>query len=206
MPQSITIDLGKVYNNISTIYCVPKYKTVATVVNNGSIESYKISTSTDNINFTLINSGIWSGDTKMKIASFIPTSARYIKVEALSAVDGYAAVTEFEIGQETPTGIKNDQGSLSPGIFQLDQNYPNPFNPDTKIGYRLPVDSNITLQFYNILGKKLLEKKLGIMKAGNHDQNINMGDFSSGIYLYRIIALGNNGNKFVSTKKMIVLK
>ena len=99
LPQSITMDLGKVYSNISILNYVPKYKTVATPVNDGSIEAYKIYLSTDNIKFTVAASGRWDGDTKMKVVTFPPAPARYIKVEISSAVNGHACATEFEIGK-----------------------------------------------------------------------------------------------------------
>ncbi len=99
LPQSITVDLGKVYDNISMLNYVPGYKVVAAPVNEGSIESYSIFVSTDNKQFTRVASGTWNGDTKMKTVTFQPTPARFVKVEALSAVNGFSAATEFEIGK-----------------------------------------------------------------------------------------------------------
>ena len=100
-----------------------------------------------------------------------------------------------------------DKSNLEiPNEFRLEQNYPNPFNPNTTIEYRLPIDSNITLLVYDILGKKVLAENLGLMKEGNHQQNINMSKFASGVYMYRLIALGTNGIKYNSIKKMIVLR
>lgn len=203
LPQSITIDLGKVYDDISIIYCVPMYKTVATVVNNGSIESYEISASMDNINFTSVISGTWNGDTKMKVASFTPTTARYIKVEALSAIDGYAAVTEFEIGLETLTGIKNDRGSLSPGIFQLDQNYPNPFNPATMINYNLEKPGLVKLKIYDSLGCELITLVDEFQSAGSHTAEFDAAgvNIASGTYIYQLESGG-----FIKSRKMILIK
>jgi hypothetical protein len=36
--------------------------------------------------------------------------------------------------------------------------------------------------------------------------NFNAAKFSSGIYFYRIVAEGNNGQRFVSIKKLVLLK
>jgi endoglucanase len=109
-------------------------------------------------------------------------------------------------GKMNTTSVHDESNLDSPNEFLLEQNYPNPFNPNTTIGYRLPVDSNITLLVYDILGKKILEENMELMKAGNHRENINMSRFTSGIYIYRIIALGTNGRKYNSVKKMIVLR
>jgi hypothetical protein len=78
---------------------VPQYRTVATPITQGSIQSYKIYKSSDNVKFTVIDSGEWNGDTKMKVATFTPTTARYIRLEALTAVGGYAAATEIAVGR-----------------------------------------------------------------------------------------------------------
>jgi aryl-phospho-beta-D-glucosidase BglC (GH1 family) len=100
-----------------------------------------------------------------------------------------------------------DKSNLElPNEFRLEQNYPNPFNPNTTIRYRLPIDSNISLLVCDILGKKVLTENLGLMKAGNQQQNINMSKFKSGIYMYQLIASGTNGNQYNSVKKMIVLR
>jgi alpha-L-fucosidase len=98
LPQSITIDMGRIYKGISILNYVPKYRVKATPVNEGSIESYIIYASTDNKIFVKIASGKWDGNTNMKVVTFPHVTARYIKLTALSAVNGYAAATEFEIG------------------------------------------------------------------------------------------------------------
>lgn len=104
LPQSITMDLGKVYNGICILNYVPKYKKVATRVNDGSIKSYQIYLSSDNKNYNVVASGKWNGDTKMKTVTFQPSPARYIKVEVLSAVNDHACATEFEIGRANNKG------------------------------------------------------------------------------------------------------
>ena len=100
LPQSITLDLGKIYEDIDILNYVPQYKKVVKPVKGGSLESYKIYLSTDNKNYNLAAKGIWPGNTQMKVATFRPAPARYIKIEIFSAVDGYAAATEFEIGSK----------------------------------------------------------------------------------------------------------
>jgi len=98
LPQSITIDLGMEYSNVSILSCVPKYVTWNPPMEQGSIQSYRIYKSTNGTDFTEIASGTWNGDTDMKVATFLPTNARYIRLEALSAVEGFAAATEIAIG------------------------------------------------------------------------------------------------------------
>ena len=99
LPRSITIDLDREQRGIRILEYVPQYDTIATPVRQGSIESYKIYKSSDNVDFTEISSGEWAGDAKMKIATFAPAAARYVRLEALKAVGNYAAATEIVVGR-----------------------------------------------------------------------------------------------------------
>ena len=99
----------------------------------------------------------------------------------------------------TPTGI-TEEGTL-PGKFQLFQNYPNPFNPTTVVSYQLPVASKVNLLIYNLLGQKVWQRQVDNQAAGQHELEVDLSRFSSGVYFYRLEA-GNH----IQTKKMILLK
>ncbi len=96
--------------------------------------------------------------------------------------------------------------SALPTEFALEQNYPNPFNPDTEIRYALPVESDVELSVFNILGQMVTTLTSGRMPAGNHSITWHGTDsdgaqVASGIYFYRISA-----KNFSETKKMMLLK
>lgn len=44
------------------------------------------------------------------------------------------------------------------------------------------------------------------MNAGRYNENVNLDAFASGVYYYRIIAQGNNEEKFESIKKLVLMK
>jgi len=90
--------------------------------------------------------------------------------------------------------------------FVLEQNYPNPFNPSTVIKFSLPVNSKITIDIYNTLGEKVDRLVNKEFSTGNHSVNFDASRLSNGIYYYTLNAQGNNGNGFVSTKKMVLMK
>lgn len=96
-----------------------------------------------------------------------------------------------------------------PAEFTLEQNYPNPFNPTTAIGYQLPVTSEVKLDIYDVLGKKVASLVNGRQEAGIYTFTLNASNLSSGVYFYRLQASATNGassSNFVQTKKMILVK
>lgn len=95
-----------------------------------------------------------------------------------------------------------------PDKYELSQNYPNPFNPVTNIKYSLPLESNVTITVYNMLGQNVeyLVKNV-VMPAGYHNVQFNAAKLSSGIYFYNIDAKSVDGLKqFHSVKKSVLIK
>jgi hypothetical protein len=100
---------------------------------------------------------------------------------------------------EPETGI-GENASL-PGEFSLAQNHPNPFNISTRIRYSLPEASKVTIEIYNILGRKIEKLILGIQPAGWHSAVWNAENQPSGVYFYRI-----NAGEYAESKNCLLLK
>jgi len=103
------------------------------------------------------------------------------------------------------TGIDDNTASI-PSAFGLDQNYPNPFNPTTDISFALPVQSDVEMSVFDMLGRKVKVLVNGNMEAGYHTVTWDGTDssgksVSSGIYFYSIEA-----GDFSQNRKMIMLK
>jgi T5SS/PEP-CTERM-associated repeat protein/probable HAF family extracellular repeat protein len=77
---------------------------------------------------------------------------------------------------------------LIPQEYSLAQNYPNPFNPSTTIQYNLPHESHVLLEVYNLLGQRVAVLMDELREAGYHSVQFDAGNFSSGMYFYRIKA------------------
>ena len=52
----------------------------------------------------------------------------------------------------------------------------------------------------------MIEKSYGAMNAGRYDEALDMGRFASGVYFYKIYAHGNDGQSYVSVRKLIRVK
>jgi hypothetical protein len=88
-----------------------------------------------------------------------------------------------------------------PDQFSLGQNYPNPFNASTIIEYDLPSASNVIIDIYDLLGRRIETLIQGEHPAGYHQVVWDAADHSSGLYFYRIQA-----GDYAETRKMVLLK
>ncbi len=93
-----------------------------------------------------------------------------------------------------------DEDNL-PAEFSLDQNYPNPFNATTTIQYSLREESNVTIEIYDIMGRKVETLVAGEQPAGYHQVAWDASNHSSGMYFFRIQA-----GDYAETRKMVLLK
>ena len=93
-----------------------------------------------------------------------------------------------------------------PTKFDISQNYPNPFNPTTKINYDLPFDSKVSIRLFDMTGKEVAQIVNATQTAGYYTAQFNGSNLASGVYFYNIIAEGGNAAKFVTTKKMVLVK
>ncbi len=108
--------------------------------------------------------------------------------------------TSLDVAMSIETDTDEDDTPI-PGNFALFQNYPNPFNATTSIKYNLPVASGVTIEIYNILGRKVETLVQGEQPAGYHQVVWDAEDASSGFYFYRIQA-----GDFAETRRMVLLK
>jgi endoglucanase len=118
---------------------------------------------------------------------------------ALVFVCGYFSAANASMGINAP-------GLNLPDKIILFQNQPNPFNGGTVIRFQLKEPENVTLKIYDLLGKKIFEKSLGRMPAGEHRFRWNGapasgGQLSSGIYYYSVELKERS-----AAKKMVYLK
>ncbi|GEM_PF-3982873 len=88
-----------------------------------------------------------------------------------------------------------------PFDFDVSQNYPNPFNANTKINYTIVKPAEVNLSIYNLLGERVAFRRYGMKRAGNYSITLNLSEFSSGIYYYRLTA-----GQYSGIKRMVLLK
>ena len=95
---------------------------------------------------------------------------------------------------------------IVPVDFEVEQNYPNPFNNSTVIPFFLPKNSYVKVEIFNLNGQKVRSLAAENFPSGFHrlswDSTEDSGKkVSSGIYLYRIDALGQ-----IAIKKFLYVR
>ncbi|MDR3610582.1 MAG: T9SS type A sorting domain-containing protein, partial [Ignavibacteriaceae bacterium] len=99
------------------------------------------------------------------------------------------------------TSVTKNTVNNSPHYYKLNQNYPNPFNPSTTISFSIPVQENVSIVIYNILGMKVATLLNEVKAAGNYTLSFNARNLPSGIYFYKL-----ESGSYTSVKKMILIK
>ncbi|MEM8486622.1 MAG: FG-GAP-like repeat-containing protein [Bacteroidota bacterium] len=102
-----------------------------------------------------------------------------------------------------------DQLALTAGLpteFALESNYPNPFNPTTTIRFDVPEASDVRLEVYDLMGRRVATLVNGQMAAGRYEATWNArsdagASVASGVYLYRMQA-----GSFESVQRMVLMK
>ncbi len=99
----------------------------------------------------------------------------------------YAIAPRFwqDFGRFIPAHV-DDGSSVIPQQLSLDPAYPNPFNSITKLGFNLPVKSDVYLGVYDLTGRLVTAIIDGERKAGYYQTNFNAANVSSGIYILQL--------------------
>ncbi|MFY0696370.1 MAG: T9SS type A sorting domain-containing protein [Balneola sp.] len=98
--------------------------------------------------------------------------------------------------------VSYEEEAQLPVTVELSQNYPNPFNPTTTIGYGVPENGEVTLEVFDVIGRKVATLMRGEHKtAGRYTINFDASNLASGMYIYRLQA-----GSSVITKKLTLIK
>jgi Glycosyl hydrolase family 59/F5/8 type C domain len=92
LPQSLTLDLGRVRTLGGLVYWPQVHGTTADAI----ITGYRVATSTDGERFGTVAAGAWRADAAAKAVTWAPARARYVRLEATASKGGAsAAVAEL---------------------------------------------------------------------------------------------------------------
>jgi subtilisin-like proprotein convertase family protein len=101
--------------------------------------------------------------------------------------------------QATVTDVHDMVGQ--PFEYTLDQNYPNPFNPVTTIAYSIGSKGPVTLEIYDLLGRRVATLVNEEKPPGQYRASFDARAVASGTYFYRLTS-----RDFVQVRKMLLLR
>jgi hypothetical protein len=137
----------------------------------------------------------------MDYTKIIPVLVEAIK-EQQSQIDSLKSINKKGSSSLKSASISTSvesTGLNTSDIATLNQNAPNPFSQSTNIGYYLPETvQNATLYIYDMNGVQI--KSNPIVSKGNGSITINGNELRAGMYLYTLVADGQE----VATKRMIL--
>lgn len=206
-PPPITDDIELLIESNKNYYA----RNVVPVSKDGAFWDFKVSTGNPGMTFSLAvnrvsavpdNFNIWMLDRDREI----PLNVDNGIVEITTPGNGISNL-RIIIGTEDYAKVHSENISLIPNEYALYQNYPNPFNPSTTISYQLKEKGAVTLEVFDILGRRISSLVNNVVQSpGTHSlswdgMNSHGEKVASGIYIYQL-----RSKSFISSRKMILLK
>jgi hypothetical protein len=91
--------------------------------------------------------------------------------------------------------------SVIADTWTLDQNYPNPFNPSTTLHFNVPRTADVTLEVFDVLGRRIQTLYSGAMQPGEHAIAWNCPACASGMYFAKL-----QSGSFQLQRRMLLMK
>lgn len=107
-------------------------------------------------------------------------------------------ITSFETTLSV-TNLKGEDQS-SPKSYGLSV-YPNPFNPDSMIRFQIPEKTYISLELFDIRGKKLADVVEGYFEGGSHEVLLKGENLAGGVYFVTL-----RTDKNAVAQKLVLVK
>ena len=197
-PHELQLELDENYD-VAVFEYLPRQNS-----ENGRIAQYEIYLSdNDSIWGDAVATGTWPNSSEKQTVSFIPTTGKFVKLVAVSEVNGndWASCSEINILYKSQASTSISEELSIPSEFRLNQNYPNPFNPTTNISFHLQMMNKVKIEIYNLVGQKVETLTDREFSTGNHSLIWDASNYSSGIYFCKMAT-----NDQTQIKKMLLQK
>jgi hypothetical protein len=147
--------------------------------------------STPSLRYTLTNGfGVTSGQYSLPGFDYVPGDTHYDTLI-------YAKIGNREFG--TFVSVRPMENVVY--SLELYQNYPNPFNPTTTISFTINRQAIISLDVYDLLGRRVSSLADGSRPAGRYRAQFDARGLNSGVYFCRLSAAG-----YTAVRKMLLVR
>lgn len=131
--------------------------------------------------FVLATGGLQSG------APALATNGDAIVSTWVAGTTGSVGVFTSNLGRAVAS---ERSGSELPVDLVLEQSHPNPFRTRTLLRFYLPAPTDVTLDVWDVMGRRVATVAAGARGAGWHEAAFDAGNLPAGLYLYRLQAGG----------------
>lgn len=141
----------------------------------------------------------WSGDS-------FPGSGRYLDLTAQPWQSYTYSMVGLDDGGTASTEARLESRTSLPSVSRIGRIYPNPSNPKATIEYVLVRDEKVQLEIYDLAGRRIYERNLGVVAAGPGEfvwggtDNAGRG-VSAGSYVVRLVT-GTTSD----TSRLVIVK
>ena len=183
-----SIDLENILSEVYTVGPIQKDLNVPAQI------SFELS----DVNIEDVSIGFWDGESWRELQTTISSNKKSLR--AVSSTLGHFAL--IKKGSTAPLSISEE--ALIPTEYALSQNYPNPFNPETRISYDIINSGNVSINIFDILGRKITTLVNEYKAPGRYNviwkgNDANGNPVGSGVYLYQL-----KSGSYSKTKKMVL--
>ena len=106
----------------------------------------------------------------------------------------------YDVEAASLSNLLSEVEENAPQVFNIQEAYPNPFNSTATVSYNLPLELQVSLDVYNLSGRRVASLVDGVQQAGAHSVTLHADNLSSGTY----IVLLNAGGKVLSQKVTLI--
>ena len=108
---------------------------------------------------------------------------------------------EFEVLDVIIANSYGEINILQPSNIELGEAFPNPFNPSTTFNLYLPNNDYVSINVYDVKGRKVNEILNKYMGSGSHQIHWNASSLPSGIYFVKALS-----GVSIATQKVTLIK
>ena len=134
------------------------------------------------------------GDTWTNVGGTLDTTTNTLTIGGLDSLGRFTAGT-------ADTRIATEDGPHLPEAFALHSAFPNPFSSRATIRYELPRTTDVRLEVYDVLGRRVATLADERQAAGVYDASLQADELSSGVYFYRLQA-----GSYVATHSIVLVR
>lgn len=190
-PASLTASVSDVYNGNGNISAAEwSFGPAPAPAGTGTAMSGSFTQPLVNVSAT-VNSNLLSGGTET------------LWVRGRDAAGNWGNAAGLVVQVNSPTAVQGEQAPLA---FALYPSSPNPFGPEVALRFDVPRSSRVSLEIYDVNGRRLRTLLDGILSPGTKalawdGTDADGRSVGSGVYFYRMRADG-----FLATRKMTLLR